>query len=208
MADDSHSDRFPSDDIADVAIERLEKRLAAIERRLPVHDHGGEPLCLGCLQPLIESANTLALSHGERHGGEGTDPASTGFQTKASAGAPSNLAPEGTRCHVIPDDQDYINTDGSTAWTLLETGGAGAPKGAKYLVEEANADLTAETVVGVTPQGELGGTWPSTTVDATHSGTPHHKTYTDPEARTAVPDVATITFGWEPQSAQVFATGG
>ena len=33
----------------------------------------------------------------------------------------------------------------------------------------------------------------------------HHTKYTDPEARTAVPYIATITFGWDPQSPQVFA---
>ena len=32
-----------------------------------------------------------------------------------------------------------------------------------------------------------------------------HTKYTDPEARTAVPYVVTISFGWDPQSPQVFA---
>ena len=197
-----------ADDIANDAIEGLEKRLDAMERRLPAHDHGGEPVCLGCLQPLIESANTLALSHGERHGVEGTDPASTGFQTKASAGAPTHLAPEGTRCHVIPDNTDYINNDGSTAWTLLETGGAGAPKGADYLVGTANADLTAEIVAGTAPGGELGGSWGSPTVDATHSGSAHHAEitrYTDTEARAAVRFALYISFGAEPITGQSYA---
>ena len=123
MADDSHSDRFPPDDIADVAIERLEKRLDAIERRLPLHDHGGEPACLACLQPLIEAAHVLSLSHGERHGSEGEDPAALAPQDKSTSGAPANLAAEGTRCHVTPDSEDYINTNGSTAWGLLDSVG-------------------------------------------------------------------------------------
>ena len=112
-----------ADDIANDAIERLEKRLDAMERRLPLHDHGGEPACLACLQPLIEAAHVLALSHGERHGSEGEDPAMPSTQNKTSSGAPTNLAPEGTRCQVIPDNEDYINTDGSTAWVLLDAVG-------------------------------------------------------------------------------------
>jgi hypothetical protein len=52
-------------------------------------------------------------------------------------------------------------------------GGGGAPVGAGYLVTAGHADLTAEVVVGTTPGGELGGTWASPTVDATHSGSSH-----------------------------------
>lgn len=57
-------------------------------------------------------------------------------------------------------------------------GGTPAPNDANYLVGTANADLTAEIVVGATPGGELGGTWPSPTVDATHSGSAHHAAVT------------------------------
>jgi len=49
----------------------------------------------------------------------------------------------------------------------------GAPTGADYLVGTAQAGLSAEIVVGTTPGGELGGTWASPTVDATHSGSAH-----------------------------------
>jgi hypothetical protein len=48
------------------------------------------------------------------------------------------------------------------------------PLNADYLVGTANATLTGEIVVGTTPGGELGGTWASPTVDATHSGSAHH----------------------------------
>jgi len=51
--------------------------------------------------------------------------------------------------------------------------GAAAPDDADYLVGTAQAGLSAEIVVGTTPGGELGGTWASPTVDATHSGTSH-----------------------------------
>lgn len=50
---------------------------------------------------------------------------------------------------------------------------SGAPTTADYLVGTAQAGLSAEIVVGPTPGGELGGTWPSPTVDATHSGSTH-----------------------------------
>jgi hypothetical protein len=47
------------------------------------------------------------------------------------------------------------------------------PASADYLVGTANATLTGEIAVGTTPGGELGGTWASPTVDATHSGSAH-----------------------------------
>ena len=53
------------------------------------------------------------------------------------------------------------------------SGIGGAPDTADYLVGTAQAGLSAEIVVGTTPGGELGGTWASPTVDATHSGSAH-----------------------------------
>lgn len=58
--------------------------------------------------------------------------------------------------------------------TIGGGGGGGAPTTADYLVGTAQGGLSAEIVVGATPGGELGGTWGSPTVDATHSGTAHH----------------------------------
>lgn len=49
-----------------------------------------------------------------------------------------------------------------------------APPDADYLVGTADPDLSNEIVVGASPGGELGGTWASPTVDATHSGSAHH----------------------------------
>jgi hypothetical protein len=57
--------------------------------------------------------------------------------------------------------------------TWVSTTETGAPTTADYLVGTAQAGLSAEIVVGTTPGGELGGTWASPTVDATHSGSAH-----------------------------------
>jgi hypothetical protein len=66
------------------------------------------------------------------------------------------------------------STTGAAVWVSTTTTGAVyAPTTADYLVGTAQAGLSAEIVVGTTPGGELGGTWASPTVDATHSGSAH-----------------------------------
>lgn len=54
------------------------------------------------------------------------------------------------------------------------TGGYGAPASCDFLVGTSQAGLSAEIIVGASPGGELGGSWASPTVDATHSGSAHH----------------------------------
>lgn len=69
--------------------------------------------------------------------------------------------------------ENIIFSDGDT---LEEKIAALAPvdlSAIPFLVTTASGDLSNEVVVGVTPGGELGGTWPSPTVDATHSGSSH-----------------------------------
>lgn len=171
------------------------------------------------LTTLVAELEERVASHGEDHWPEGADPVRVTVQVKLTAGAPTHEAPEGTFCRVKPDAEVYQNNNGSTGWTLLATGSPGAPKGALYLLLAVNADLTAERVltpgtgvVGV--DGGPGGTYMLSTADdeIIHddlSGggvtSAHHSKYTDGEARTAVPYVATVTFGWDPQSPQVFA---
>ena len=68
---------------------------------------------------------------------------------------------------------DGANTDNAEITIAATGGGGGAPTDADYLVGTANGDLSAEIAVGTTPGGELGGTWASPTVDATHAGSTH-----------------------------------
>lgn len=65
------------------------------------------------------------------------------------------------------DDITDVGTDGSVAF---------APLAPDYLVGTTQAGLPNEIVAGTTPGGELSSSpsWAAPTVNATHSGTPHH----------------------------------
>lgn len=71
-----------------------------------------------------------------------------------------------------PDDGKVYRCTSIGPIVFTEVTGA-APADVDYLVGQASGSLSAEIVVGTAPGGELGGTWASPTVDATHSGTPH-----------------------------------
>lgn len=177
----------------------MEERVAALEEQ------------------VTEALERLASE--DEHVSEARDMFLVRFQPKEDAGAPTHEASAGTPVWVIPDIQAYINSDGATGWTLLDTGGAGADKGALYLVLAANADLTAERLftasTGLT--GVDGGPNSTFTLktadgeivhDALSGGgvdSAHHTRYTAAEARTDAGGVASVTFGWDPQSPQVFA---
>ena len=110
----------------------------------------------------------------------------------------------------LPSNQSTVFTAGTgIQLTFTETEGAywdiaiegtagGAPSNADYLVGTANGSLSAEIVVGTTPGGELGGTWASPTVDATHAGSSH-------AAAAALGAANTFTVG--PQTIQTGAAG-
>lgn len=74
-----------------------------------------------------------------------------------------------------PADGEVLSYDaGTSKWiNSASAGGGGAPTTVDYLVGTASAGLSAEIVVGTSPGGELGGTWASPTVDASHSGSTH-----------------------------------
>lgn len=81
-----------------------------------------------------------------------------------------------------------FDVDGNLKSSMTSIGSA--PNDADYLVGTANGTLTNEIVVGATPGGELGGTWGSPTVDATHSGSAHH---TQSHDHSAAGDGSTLT---------------
>lgn len=77
--------------------------------------------------------------------------------------------------YVREADANWVDlTDLGETTLHTHPAGAGAPTDADYLVGTANGGLSNEIVVGTSPGGELGGTWASPTVDATHSGSAHH----------------------------------
>jgi len=99
------------------------------------------------------------------------------------------LSPEANVCFAIPTSganaYQLMYYDGA-AWQIAIVGaGTGAPTTADYLTGTAQAGLSAEIVVGTAPGGELGGTWASPTVDATHSGSSHAATQAAAEAMAA-----------------------
>ena len=78
----------------------------------------------------------------------------------------------GSNVTITADDSPDAG-DNEIEITIDASGGSGAPTDVDYLVGTADGDLSNEIVVGTTPGGELGGTWASPTVDATHSGSTH-----------------------------------
>ncbi len=85
----------------------------------------------------------------------------------------------------IADGETLVWDEGTETFIPGTAGGGGAPTDATYLVTTANGSLSAEVVVGATPGGELGGTWASPTVDATHSGSSHASVQAAAEATAA-----------------------
>ena len=92
-------------------------------------------------------------------------------ETDAIRGLRETSGPTALTVGTITDGE-FLKRVGATIVSAAAAGG-GAPTDADYLVGTANAGLSAEIVVGATPGGELGGTWASPTVDATHSGSAH-----------------------------------
>lgn len=105
----------------------------------------------------------------------------------ASAPGPAGpgVAAGGTVGQVLTKQS---STDFDTDWE--DAAGGGGVTDADYLVGTAHAGLSAEIVVGTSPGGELGGTWASPTVDATHSGSSHASVQAAAEA-TAAGELAT-----------------
>lgn len=87
---------------------------------------------------------------------------------------------------IAAQGDSTLSAIGISAYTHSHGGvSSPAPANATYLVTTADATLSAEVAVGATPGGELGGTWGSPTVDATHSGSTHAATQAAAEATAA-----------------------
>lgn len=77
----------------------------------------------------------------------------------------------GTLWRCTNTTEPVLGTDNVT-WSQF-TGSGVDLTGVDFLVGTATGLLSSEIVAGTSPGGELGGTWASPTVDATHSGSPH-----------------------------------
>lgn len=123
--------------------------------------------------------------------------------TTGSAGAGEDASPD-THVHALgPHDHSGASGHGGNILASSVTGLATVATTGSYddlsdrpslspdvsdvpfLVTTAQAGLSNEVVVGATPGGELGGTWPSPTVDASHSGSTHAATQAAAEATAA-----------------------
>jgi hypothetical protein len=114
----------------------------------------------------------------------------TDCNLKADTGTPTAVSlANGTRALVGPFvNQGFSTLLATSSYTSVDdrtTVSTGAPTTADYLTGTAQGGLSAEIVVGTTPNGELGGTWGAITVDATHSGSTHAATQAAAEATAA-----------------------
>ena len=83
---------------------------------------------------------------------------------------------------TIANGYAWIYNSTTKQFELTDLAATYAPVGADYLVGTTQSGLTGEIVVGTAPGGELGGTWASPTVDATHSGSAHIGAYASIQA--------------------------
>ncbi len=104
---------------------------------------------------------------------------------------PITSAENNTEIDAIKALETKVGVDSSAVATSLDKRVATletatvAPTTGDYLTGTAQAGLSNEIVVGASPQGELGGTWASPTVDATHSGSTHAATQAAAESTAA-----------------------
>jgi hypothetical protein len=123
--------------------------------------------------PVRAQSSTTPAAIGTGAVGTGTTDARADHVHATGAGTPStqafgDAAAVGTGPAAAMTDHKHAMP---AAQTLSSLGAA--PSTSDYLVGTADAGLSGEIVVGTSPGGELGGTWASPTVDATHSGSAH-----------------------------------
>ncbi len=133
--------------------------------------------------PTVDTTHSGSSHAGVISTHEGLSDPHTGYRLESASILPADLdvsadntTADATTAHhgLLPKlgggSSNYLRADG----TWAAPSGSGAPASVDYLVGTADGGLSSEIVVGTTPGGELGGTWASPTVDATHSGSAHH----------------------------------
>ena len=159
---------------------------------IPTHSHAGEDISTGTVADGRVAATlardtevTTAVSDhaaavdphtGYRLESADHSHATTGLQggTVAHSALTGLTTGDPHTQYVLEADANWVDlTDGGATTLHTHAGGSGAPTDVDYLVGTASAGLSNEIVVGTSPGGELGGTWASPTVDATHAGGTH-----------------------------------
>jgi hypothetical protein len=147
------------------------------------HEHSGEDITSGTIAdariPSSIARDTEVTAAIEAHTAA-ADP-HPGYTTAAEL----STAVSNHEAASNPHPTYLTQAEADALYDPLGGGGGGAPTGADYLVGTAQGGLSAEIVVGTSPGGELGGTWASPTVDASHSGSTHAAVQAAAEATAA-----------------------
>lgn len=162
--------------------------------------NGVQPKDAGDLDTVLDGTEIVVIQ--QAGGGTGsvdhtTTQAIADLGTGGSGGAVDSVNGE-TGAVTLDASEIPFTPNGSIAATDVQAaiqevrdeagGGGGAPTTVDYLVGTSDGTLSNEIVVGTSPGGELGGTWASPTVDATHSGSSHAAVQAAAEATAANAD--------------------
>ena len=167
------------DAAADFTATDVEGALAELQSDAEAHIAAGDPHTGYRLESADHThastgAQAGTIDHGVLTGLSDDD--HTQYQKESEKGAANGYASLGSDS-LVPQDQlgtgaqdgsKFLRDDGT--WQAVSGSGV---TDADFLVGTAHGGLSAEIVVGTAPGGELGGTWASPTVDATHSGSAH-----------------------------------
>jgi hypothetical protein len=144
-------------------------------------------------------SNATFNDHSARHEDGGADEISIAGLSGTSAELQAHLddtsdAHDASAISFTPDGSIAATTvQAAIVEVRDEAGGGGAPTDVDYLVGTASGGLSNEIVAGTSPGGELGGTWASPTVDASHSGSTHAAVQAAAEATAAAALSAHLT---------------
>lgn len=108
-----------------------------------------------------------------------------GAQTKVDLHVNDTSAAHAASAISFTPNGSISSTDVQAAIQEVRDEAGSNLSGIDFLVGSSQGSLSAEIVVGTSPGGELGGTWASPTVDATHSGSSHASVQAAAEATAA-----------------------